>query len=147
VLFVDNSHRCLQNSDVTALFLDVFPKLSPDVLIEIHDIMLPDDYPAEWYDRFYTEQYLLAVLLLAPGSEVDTVLPGWFVSHDPKLMHTLDALWDDPRMEGVERHGGSYWLKMGSTGAADPVPRPVPAVGWRRWLARTKASPKSSRPS
>jgi hypothetical protein len=108
--------------------------------------MLPDDYPAAWYDRFYTEQYLLAVLLLAPGSEVDTVLPGWFVSHDPSLMHALDDLWDDPRMEGVERHGGSFWLKMGSS-ERDPASPSPPAVGWRRWLARTKASPKSSRGS
>jgi hypothetical protein len=140
VLFIDNSHRCLQNSDATALFLDVFPQLAPDVLIEIHDIMLPDDYPPEWFDRFYTEQYLLAVLLLAPGSAVDTVLPGWFTSHDPELMHVLDDLWDDPRMAGVERHGGSFWLKMSSSD-------PEPAIGWRGWRARTTGSRKSSQPS
>ncbi len=114
LLFIDNSHRCLQNSDATALFLDVFPQLSPDVLVEIHDILLPDDYPPDWYERFYTEQYLLAALLLAPGSTVETLLPGWFVSYDPQLAHALDELWDDPRMAGVQRQGCSFWLKMRS---------------------------------
>ncbi len=137
LLFIDNSHRCLQNSDATALFLDVLPQLPRDVLVEIHDICLPDDYPPEWYERFYTEQYLLAALLLAPGSKIETVLPGWFVSHDSSLMHVLDELWDDLRLAGVERHGGSFWLKMGSSALGR-------AVGWRRWRAHMKALRKSS---
>jgi hypothetical protein len=140
LLFIDNSHRCLQNSDATALFLDVFPRLADEVLIEIHDIMLPDDYPPDWYERFYTEQYLLAALLLAPGSTVETVLPGWFASHDPQLVHVLDELWDDPRLAGVERHGGSFWLTMGSS-------EPPPSGVRRRWRAPTTRSPKRPRSS
>jgi hypothetical protein len=112
ILFVDNSHRCLQNSDATAMFLDVLPRLKPGVLVEFHDICLPDDYPPEWFERFYSEQYLLAAYLLAPGSRVDTVLPNHFVSRDPELCRVLDALWDDPRLPGVKHQGGSsFWLR------------------------------------
>ncbi len=33
----------------------------------VHDIFLPDDYPPEWADRYYSEQYLLAAWLLGGG--------------------------------------------------------------------------------
>ncbi len=33
----------------------------------IHDIFLPNDYPTEWNNRFYSEQYLLMMYLLGGG--------------------------------------------------------------------------------
>lgn len=56
VLFVDNSHRIFTNSDATVVFLDIMPRLKPGVLLGIHDIMLPHDYPPDWTGRFYSEQ-------------------------------------------------------------------------------------------
>ena len=64
-LFIDSSHRCLMNSDVTATFLEVFPYLQPGVHVHFHDIFLPWGYPLEWTGRHYSEQYLLACWLLA----------------------------------------------------------------------------------
>ena len=66
VLFIDSSHRAGVGSDVNFLFLEVVPALAPGVLVHVHDIYLPEDYPAEWnVDRgfLYTEQYLLHALL------------------------------------------------------------------------------------
>lgn len=111
VLFVDNSHRCLQNSDATALFLDVLPVLPRGVLVGVHDVYLPEDYPPVWADRFYSEQYVLAAFLLAPRAAVDVVLPGWFASRDPELAAVLDPLWGVPALTGVERHGTAFWLR------------------------------------
>jgi hypothetical protein len=59
ILFVDSSHRSFTNSDVTALYVDVYPRLKPGVVVHSHDVFLPYDYPDEWSDRFYNEQYLL----------------------------------------------------------------------------------------
>jgi hypothetical protein len=111
LLFIDNSHRCLQNSDATVMFLEVLPRLKPGVLVEIHDVTLPDDYPPDWVDRFYSEQYLLAAWLLAGGDRFDVELPNHYVSHDDELASVLHPLWDGPTFEGVERHGGSFWLR------------------------------------
>jgi hypothetical protein len=111
VLFVDNSHRCLQNSDATVMFLEVLPRLQPGVLVEFHDIVLPEDYPPEWLDRFYSEQYLLAAYLLAGGDRLSVELPNHFVSTDAELAAILAPLWDDPALAGVERHGGSFWIR------------------------------------
>jgi hypothetical protein len=111
VLFVDNSHHCLQNSDATAMFLDVLPELRPGVLVGVHDVFLPDDYPPEWVDRFYSEQYVLAAYLLAPGGRSEVVLPGWFASRDPQLAAVLYDMWERPEFAGVQRHGCAFWLR------------------------------------
>ena len=72
MLFIDSSHRSFTNSDVTAFYLDILPRLKSGVLIHIHDVFLPYDYPPEWSDRFYNEQYLLACVLLTrnPAYEI-----------------------------------------------------------------------------
>ena len=112
ILFIDSSHRSFMNSDVTVLFLDILPRLPAGVNLHIHDIRLPYDYPPEWGPRFYSEQYLLAVHLLA-GGPGEILLSNAFISQDPELSHALDALWDEPALEGVQRHGESIWLRTG----------------------------------
>jgi hypothetical protein len=107
VLFFDGSHHAFMNSDVTVLWLDVLPRLKPGVLIHIHDIFLPYDYPPEWVDRFYTEQYLLAVALQAPQPAYDVVLPAQYIVKDPALAKLLDEQLG-PRAAGG---GGSFWLR------------------------------------
>jgi len=61
ILFVDNSHRILPNSDSMVFYLEILPKLKKGVIIHIHDIYLPYDYPQFMCDRFYSEQYGLAI--------------------------------------------------------------------------------------
>jgi hypothetical protein len=112
ILFVDNSHRVLPNSDATVVFLEVLPRLRSGVLVQIHDIFLPDDYPDWATERFYSEQYVLAAFLLGGGQPFITELPAWFVATDPELQAMLNPLWEEPSMDGVQRHGGSYWLRM-----------------------------------
>ena len=115
VVFIDASHRSFTNSDTTAFFLDVMPYLPDATLVQIHDIYLPDDYPPQWNDRYYNEQYLLATWLLAEGHEYSVALPNYFVALDPALHSILEPLWSDPALAGVERHGGSFWLKRTAT--------------------------------
>ncbi|MFM9984061.1 MAG: class I SAM-dependent methyltransferase [Flavobacteriales bacterium] len=111
ILFIDNSHRSLPNSDVTVTFLDVFPNVPKGVVIHIHDIYLPYDYPQFMCDRFYNEQYLLAVLLMGNREQYSTILPNFFISEDPELSLILNEIWNQDKMKDVERHGGSFWLQ------------------------------------
>ncbi len=110
VVFVDNFHRASANSDATVVFLEVLPRLAAGVLVEIHDIYLPDDYPPEWNDRFYNEQYVLAGFLLGGEQGFTTELPNWFVSTDAELSAILAPLWAG--LGDFEHHGGSFWLRM-----------------------------------
>jgi hypothetical protein len=83
VLFFDGSHRIFQNSDVTAFFLDVLPRLKPGILVHVHDIFLPADYPKEWATSLFSEQYILAAMLLCSRPPFRVVFPGYFVcTHD-----------------------------------------------------------------
>jgi hypothetical protein len=110
VLFIDNSHRSLPNSDVTVCFLELLPKVPPGVIIHIHDIYLPYDYPQFMCDRFYSEQYLLATLILNAGKNIEILFPAFFVSQDDQLSEELLPLWKNLDSR-IERHGGSFWYK------------------------------------
>lgn len=110
VLLVDNSHRVFTNSDATVVFLDVMPRLKSGVLLGIHDIMLPDDYPPDWVGRFYSEQYVLAAYLLAQGTLFDVTLPSSFLGHCPDLKQIVVPIWS--RLPGANPSGSSFWLQI-----------------------------------
>lgn len=114
VLFLDGSHRCLMNSDATVALLEVLPRLKRGVIVHVHDIFLPYDYPPEWAGRFYSEQYLLAAWLLAEGDRIDVLLPNAFVVNDSRLARELDPLWDDDDLVRVRQKlaGQSFWLSI-----------------------------------
>ena len=112
ILFVDNSHRILPNSDCTVFFLEILPRLKKGVIVHIHDIYLPYDYPQFMCDRFYSEQYGLAMYLLANPKKYDTILPNYFIFEDKSLSDVLAPIWEHENMKNVERHGGSFWLRI-----------------------------------
>jgi predicted O-methyltransferase YrrM len=118
MLFVDNSHQAFQNADVTVFFLDILPTLGPGVLVGIHDIFLPDDYPPSYATNYYSEQYLLATYLLGGGQGITLVLPSWFASQDPQLAALTAPLFSHPRLNGVDTHGGIFWFITTATATA-----------------------------
>ena len=112
ILFIDNSHRCFPNSDVTVVFLEILPQLKPGVIVHVHDIYLPYDYPQFMTERFYNEQYVLAAMIAANPQSYKTIMPCFYVSENTELATTLNPVWQklDNR---IEKHGGSYWLEIG----------------------------------
>jgi predicted O-methyltransferase YrrM len=63
MLFIDSSHILMPGSDVDFLINRILPRLPPGTLVHLHDIFLPDDYPASWAWRGYGEQLAVAALL------------------------------------------------------------------------------------
>ncbi len=112
ILFVDNSHRILPNSDAMVFFMEILPRLAKGVIVHIHDIYLPYDYPQFMCDRFYSEQYGLAMYLMANPTKYQTILPNYFISEDAELSQQISPIWEHPNLKDVERHGGSFWLKI-----------------------------------
>lgn len=66
LLFIDSSHTVKTGSDVNYLFLEVLPRLSPGVIVHIHDINFPYDYQADVLKTFLhcTELSLLRAYLI-----------------------------------------------------------------------------------
>jgi len=113
ILMLDGSHRCFQNSDVTVAFLDVLPRLRPGVLVFLHDIYLPDDYPDVWRSRYYSEQYMLAVLLTADaGRRYEIVFPGHFSETDADLGPETARVWRRIAPAGLESQSSCFWLRV-----------------------------------
>jgi hypothetical protein len=109
ILFFDGSHRAFTNSDVTVFFLDLMPQLKAGVVVHVHDIMLPWDYLPEWNKRLYSEQYILAAMLICPEPPFKVLLPNFFVSKDNSLARSVQSL-----IKPLEcmAQGWSFWFEI-----------------------------------
>lgn len=116
VLFFDGSHRVFMNSDVTVFFLEVLPRLRPGVLVGVHDVFLPYDYPPQFADRYYSEQYLLATHLIAGNQSFAPILAAWHASQTPELRSVVEPIWSDPRFQDVKTYGSAFWIGINEQG-------------------------------
>lgn len=116
VLFIDNSHRSFQNSDVTVFFTEILPNLPAGIVYGLHDIFLPWDYPEEWSRRFYNEQYLMASYLIGGAAGDEIISPNAFLSlYAPEFLAPLAAIFDSPKLKGIERTGGAFWMRRANS--------------------------------
>lgn len=66
IVFIDSSHTVRPMGDVEFEFLHVLPILSKGVIVHVHDIFSPRDYPSKWLKEerhFWSEQYILEAFL------------------------------------------------------------------------------------
>jgi len=109
ILFIDSSHVLKTGSDVQYEFLEILPRLNKGVLIHIHDIFFPEEYPKSWLFeqlRFWNEQYLLQAFL-AYNSAFEIVWAGNYMclKYPDGLKQTFSSYDQD-----VVR-SGSFWLR------------------------------------
>ena len=118
MVFMDGSHVAFMGSDVVAFTFDVLPRLAPGVLVGVHDMFWPSDYPPEWGTYWFNEQYVLGGLLLGAPTWLEPVLPVHYAMGDAELAAPLAAVWDRPGLDAVERLGSTLWLRT-----LAPLPR------------------------
>jgi predicted O-methyltransferase YrrM len=74
ILFIDSSHLVTVGGDVVHEFFEILPRLANGVIVHLHDIFYPSDYPRDAvlnFQWFWSEQYLLEALLTSnSGFEV-----------------------------------------------------------------------------
>jgi hypothetical protein len=109
ILFIDSSHVLKIGSDVHHLFLEVLPRLRPGVIVHVHDVFLPAEYPREWIvrdHRFWNEQYLLQAYL-SGNTSVEVLWAASFLH----LRHPdrLEAAF--PSYDRARRWPGSFWMR------------------------------------
>ncbi len=109
VLFIDGSHISKTGSDVNHLFLRILPRLAKGVIVHVHDICLPFEYPRYWSEQtlcYWNEQYVLAALL-ANSAKYEILLGIHYLQKaDPASLASYV-----PRVEGVMAGGGSLWIR------------------------------------
>jgi predicted O-methyltransferase YrrM len=108
LLFSDSSHVSKVGSDVNYLFFEVLPRLRPGVLVHIHDVFLPDEYPKVWVidqGRNWNEQYLVRAFL-----QFNTAWEVFWAAHFMGSRHTAAVRATFPRYPQLGG-GGSLWLR------------------------------------
>lgn len=110
-LFIDNSHRSFQNSDVTVFFTEILPILKSGCIFGIHDIFLPFDYFVSWQSRFYNEQYLLMSYLIGGSGGDQIIFPVHYIERSPELVALLDPIFKNPSMTDTFPIGGAFWMQ------------------------------------
>lgn len=107
VLFYDGSHCARVASDVNHLFFEILPRLKSGVLIHLHDIFLPNEYPEDWiFDRGQTwnEQYVLQAFLMN-NSSYRIVIANRYLYR--RCASKLDDLY-----KGIQpSYGASFWIE------------------------------------
>ena len=109
IVFVDSSHVFKAGSDVEVEFLGIYPVLQRGVLVHLHDVFLPLDYPLDWNlarSQFWNEQQFLAVML--DNSDRYEVVAGLAAVHDrdPRFFRALLPAFD------CGYSPGSIWLRV-----------------------------------
>jgi len=107
ILFIDSSHVGKTGSDVVHYLFHILPRLRPGVLIHIHDIFYPFEYPRAWVvneNRSWNEAYLLRAFL--SGNLHFRVLysSDFFFKCRRNLVAAKMPLC-------IEHRGGSLWLE------------------------------------
>jgi len=107
IIFIDSSHIMMPGSDVDDLLNRILPTLPAGVLVHIHDIFLPDDYPSAWAWRGYNEQS--AVLPLLSGGGYEIVFSSYYAVSRMGDKVQASVLGKLPLPEGA--YETSLWLR------------------------------------
>jgi hypothetical protein len=109
ILFIDSTHVLSIGSDVQYEFLEILPRLRKGVLVHVHDIFLPAEYPRPWVmkeRRFWNEQYLLQAFL-AFNDAFEVVWAGSFMHlRHPDLLERAC-----PSYRRDRSCPGSFWMR------------------------------------
>lgn len=108
LLFVDTTHTVKVGGEVNRIILEILPLLAPGVLIHVHDIFLPWEYPKEFMTErrfFWAEQYLLQAFL-AYNDEFEIL----FSAHALQRLYPTRVSRLVPSA-GRETRPAAFWLR------------------------------------
>ena len=103
--------------DVSVFFMDVLPRLKKDILIGVHDIPWPWDYPPEWNDYYFNEIIILGAYLMGIGDRIEYTLPCFYINNiDLETKRILNPIFNIPVLKennGMEelKGWGGFWFR------------------------------------
>jgi hypothetical protein len=117
IVFMDGSHYVFQGNDTLTFFFTLLPSLPKGIIIHIHDIYLPFDYPEGAQKQLWTEQYILAGMMLGGFSGFEVIYPNYYISQTndeikKALVGVNDSL-DHSQFNIKLDHtaGTSFWIR------------------------------------
>ena len=110
ILFVDSSHVVRPQGDVLRQIAEIYPRLKPGVLVQIHDIFTPRDYPHRWVideRRIWNEQYLLEAFLCDNHRYEIVCALNWLANDHPELLARACPILTHT----LPNQPGSLWMR------------------------------------
>lgn len=104
ILFIDSSHEVFVGNDVANLFCRIIPALPAGVVVHVHDVFLPYDYPPTFAHElpYWGEQYILHALIR--GHDCEVLWPGYHLQKDWPNWHDRLPFLQEGRAQ-------SFWFR------------------------------------
>jgi hypothetical protein len=106
ILFIDSTHVLRTGSDVCFELFEILPRLASGVVVHIHDIFWPFEYPSDWIlreNRSWNELYAIRAFLSDSDAWEIVFFNDYFAKFERPLIERTF-----PRFGGA---GGSLWLR------------------------------------
>lgn len=113
ILFVDSSHVGKIHSDVLHIIFNIFPRLKRGVIVHIHDVLWPFEYPENWIrdGRAYNEAYFLRAFLQY-NAAFEILFFNSFIArhHAASIKRLMPHILEVPSTKETEGNS-SIWLR------------------------------------
>lgn len=106
ILFIDSTHVMKAGSDVQFLLGEVLPRLQPGVVVHIHDMFFPFEYPRNWVEQGRNWNELYAVKSFLQFNDRFEVL---FWNHHLASVRPAELASALPQTK--PNPGGGLWLR------------------------------------
>lgn len=107
VLFIDSTHVLRTGSDVCFELFEILPRLASGVVVHLHDVFWPFEYPEEWVvreNRSWNELYALRAYLTNNADWDILFFSDYFASQERALIEATFPGF-------LRNRGGSLWLR------------------------------------
>lgn len=107
ILFIDSTHVVRTGSDCCTAIFDILPRLKPGVMIHIHDMFWPFEYPRLWAveeNRSWNEIYLVRALLTNNPDYQIVMFNDFMAKMEADLVH-------DTFPDFMRASGAALWLR------------------------------------
>ena len=106
IVFVDSTHVSKIGSDVNRIVFEVLPRLRPGVLVHVHDVFYPFEYPRDWVykGRAWNEAYLVRAFLMHNAAFEILLYNSYLAQFHAEVVSRAMPLW-------ALNPGGSLWLR------------------------------------
>lgn len=108
ILFIDSTHVMKTGSDVCFELFEILPRLKPGVIVHIHDIQYPFEYPDVWIfekKRSWNEIYAVRAFLMYNTRFEVIYFNNYF---GRKHADQLAAAYGEP----IKNPGGGIWMRV-----------------------------------
>ncbi len=115
ILFLDTTHVSKMGSEVNYLAFNILPLLKSGVIVHIHEIFYPFEYPASFYGKgkYWNEIYMWRAFLMHNDAYEIVMWNSWLAKKHPELLrqHMPEFFRTGRAKVNVQMEGSSIWLR------------------------------------